>query len=399
MPAASSAEAKPVGAATPHSGARVLLVDDDEVLLRSYARSLTSDGYHCEMCFDGESAVEAIRAGSYDLVLSDIDMPRLGGLALLERIRAHDLDVPVILITGSPSLETAMAAVEHGALRYLPKPVEPHRLRSIAADAVRLHRLARAKRLALQVNGEADRLVGDRAGLVSSFGSALESLWMAYQPIVSWQERRIFGYEALLRSGDPALKNPGEFLEVAERLGRLHDLGRAIRACVAQAAHEAPEDALLFVNLHASDLNDDELFAAQSSLAPIAKRLVLEVTERASMDAVKNPAARTQDLRAMGFRIAVDDLGAGYAGLSSFMQLEPEFAKLDMSLVRGIDADQRRQSIVRSMRSLCDELGMLVVSEGVETPSERDTLARMGCDLLQGYLFAKPGRGFGPPRW
>src|SRR5262249_28187536 len=163
------------------------------------------------------------RTNNYDLVLSDIDMPRLSGLALLERIRAHDLDVPVVLITGSPSLETAMAAIEHGALRYLPKPVDVQRLRTIAAHAVRLHRLARAKRLALDLAGEADRLVGDRAGLVASFGSALDTLWMAYQPIVSWSRQEVFGYEALLRSCEASLPHPGAILDAAERLGRLHD--------------------------------------------------------------------------------------------------------------------------------------------------------------------------------
>jgi EAL domain-containing protein (putative c-di-GMP-specific phosphodiesterase class I) len=393
MPAA-SAKTTPVATATPHSGARVLLVDDDEVLLRSYARALTSDGYQCEMCFDGEAAVEAIRAGSYELVLSDIDMPRLGGLALLERIRTHDLDVPVVLITGSPSLETAMAAVEHGALRYLPKPVEPQRLRSIAADAVRLHRLARAKRLALQVNGDADRLVGDRAGLVASFGSALESMWMAYQPIVSWSRGEVFGYEALLRSREPALPHPGAILDAAERLDRLHDLGRTIRNRAAEPAARMPDGAMLFVNLHTQDLLDADLFDQSRPLASIAKHVVLEITERASLLNIRDVQTRISGLREMGFRIAVDDLGAGYAGLTSFAQLEPEVVKLDMSLVRGVHAQPTKLTLVRTMIAMCRELGMQVVAEGIETPEERDAMVNAGCDLLQGYLFAKPGAAF-----
>jgi EAL domain-containing protein (putative c-di-GMP-specific phosphodiesterase class I) len=100
-------------------------------------------------------------------------------------------------------------------------------------------------------------------------------------------------------------------------------------------------------------------------------------------------------LRNLGFRIAVDDLGAGYAGLSSFSQLEPDFVKLDMSLVRGIDASSSKSSLVRSMVHVCtQELGMRVVCEGVETKAERDTLEGLGADLLQGYLFGKPERGF-----
>src|SRR5579862_8322744 len=102
---------------------RILLVDDDELLARTYARTLSADGYEVEVRHDGESAVAAIQRDPFDAVLSDIDLPRLGGLALLERIHAHDPDTPVVLITGSPTLETAMAAVEHGAVRYLAKPV------------------------------------------------------------------------------------------------------------------------------------------------------------------------------------------------------------------------------------------------------------------------------------
>jgi len=95
----------------------------------------------------------------------------------------------------------------------------------------------------------------------------------------------------------------------------------------------------------------------------------------------------------------VDDLGAGYAGLTSFTLLEPEFAKLDMSLIRGIDSDPKRQCIVRSMKRLCDELGIAVVAEGIETPGERDMLIALGCDLLQGYLFAKPARAVSIVSW
>jgi EAL domain-containing protein (putative c-di-GMP-specific phosphodiesterase class I) len=126
---------------------------------------------------------------------------------------------------------------------------------------------------------------------------------------------------------------------------------------------------------------------------------VLEITERASFDDVKDVRSRIDRLRKLGYRIAIDDLGAGYAGLSSFTELEPHIAKLDMSLVRGIDTNERKQSIVGSMQKLCTDIGIIVVSEGVETPAERDMLVSLGCDLIQGYLFAKPARGFCEPVW
>jgi EAL domain-containing protein (putative c-di-GMP-specific phosphodiesterase class I) len=109
--------------------------------------------------------------------------------------------------------------------------------------------------------------------------------------------------------------------------------------------------------------------------------------------------AKLAQLRRIGFRIAIDDLGAGYAGLTSFATLEPELVKLDMTLVRDVDKNPVKERLVRSMTSLCKDLGMLVVAEGVETPQERDALVALGCDLLQGYLFARPAEPFPDFAW
>jgi EAL domain-containing protein (putative c-di-GMP-specific phosphodiesterase class I) len=247
--------------------------------------------------------------------------------------------------------------------------------------------------------GTDHRWFGDHASLEAGFAKALGSIWMAYQPIVSIRGRTIFGYEALLRSSDSALPHPGALLEAAEQVHRVHDLGRVVRTRVADDAHDIAPGVRLFVNLHALDMNDEHLYSPESGLSRLASRTVLEITERASLEGVSDVQKKVRRLRALGFQIAVDDLGAGYAGLSSFSQLEPDIAKIDMSLVRGIDSDARKQSIVRSMTRLCDELGTLVVVEGVETTAERDTLVDLGCDLLQGFLFAKPERGFRLPVW
>jgi EAL domain-containing protein (putative c-di-GMP-specific phosphodiesterase class I) len=154
-----------------------------------------------------------------------------------------------------------------------------------------------------------------------------------------------------------------------------------------------PADGMVFVNLHPVELSDPQLAADKSPLAPFGSRLVLEITERSQLDRVDDLRGRIAALREQGCQIAVDDLGAGYAGLSSFSQLEPEIVKLDMSLIRGIDRSTRKASLVRSMISVCArDLGTRVVCEGVETEAERDTLDALGADLLQGYLFGKPAR-------
>jgi len=377
----------------------ILVADDDAVLLRAYARVLTTNGYRVETVADGQSALDAFQKRRFDVILSDIDMPGLSGIELLEAVRAHDLDVPVVLVTGTPEVDSTIRAIEHGALRYLVKPVETAALVKVAGDAVRLHRIARAKRQALTLFGGAN-LVGDHAGLVSSFGRAIESLYVAYQPIVSWSEKRVIAYEVLLRSREATLPHPGAMLDAAERLGRVHELGRNVRRLAVERARETlPSDVLLFVNLHPSDLVDDELLSPKAPLTALAKRVVLEVTERASLDEVRDLRERLVDLRRLGFRIALDDLGAGYAGLSRFALLEPEIAKLDMTLTRNLGSDTTKQTLVRTMASMCQELGMRVVAEGIETEAERDELERSGCDLMQGFLFAEPGDAFPSPRF
>jgi EAL domain-containing protein (putative c-di-GMP-specific phosphodiesterase class I) len=301
----------------------------------------------------------------------------------------------MIIVTGNPTLESAIFAMEHGGFRYLPKPVANQRLVEVVKQAATQHRISLLKRKALEICEAGGWLLEDLDQLEARFERALRALWIAYQPIVAWPAQTVYGYEALVRSFDPDLPTPGMLFDAAERLGRIQDLGQCIRDAVAETAVAAPPDALIFANLHALDLTNELLYSKDSALAGIANRVVLEVTERASLHRIEDLKGRTRALRDLGFRIAVDDLGAGYSGLSSFSQLEPDVAKLDMSLIRDIDGSSAKASLVRSMISVCaQDLGIRVVCEGVETVGERDTLQRVGADLLQGYLFAKPENGF-----
>ncbi len=193
----------------------------------------------------------------------------------------------------------------------------------------------------------------DWAGLSRSFDLALERSWLHYQPIVRSGDGAVFGYEALVRTSEPTLPTPGLILDAAERLRRTADLGRLVRAQAPRPFADAPASALLFINLHPEDLLDPALYEPGSELSAFASRTVLEITERAAIRNLAGLSVRLRRLRALGFRIAVDDLGAGYSGLTSFADLAPEFVKLDMSLTRDVDRDSRRRSIVRSMASLC----------------------------------------------
>ena len=109
---------------------------------------------------------------------------------------------------------------------------------------------------------------------------------------------------------------------------------------------------------------------------------------------MRNAGLGVSRLRRAGYRIAVDDLGAGYAGLTSFAALEPEIVKLDMALTQNSDTSPLKQKLIRAICNVCKDVGALVVAEGIETAAEKETVTALGCDFIQGYFFAEPGKAF-----
>ncbi|HEY4176222.1 MAG TPA: EAL domain-containing protein [Kofleriaceae bacterium] len=372
---------------------RVLVTDDDPQMRRVCSRALSNEGWDVTLCENGKEAISAVRDASapFDCVVSDVNMPELDGFELVQAIRAHDDDIPVLLMTGDPTLDGAVRAIDSGAVSYLSKPFDQEMFVSAVARAARRHGVARMRRRA-----QSTRMTVQRDELEKSLDSAFSSVWMAFQPIVDVKTKRVYAYEALIRTEEQSLKRPDVLIATAERCERIHQLGRTVRAAVAEAMPRAPDDAFIFVNVHGLELTDEELFAPTNPLAKHAPRIVLEITERVGIDPTSG-AARAAMLRKQGYRIAVDDLGAGYAALGALATLEPEVVKLDMSLVRDLDRHPTKRRVVGAIATLCRELGGKVVGEGVETREELDALMELGVELIQGYLFAKPTREFTVP--
>lgn len=371
---------------------RILLVDDDAAVLRASSLVLERAGFTVSAVADGAAALKVLAREPVSVIVSDIQMEGMSGLDLLRVVRERDADIPVIMMTGGPSLATAIEAMNHGAYRYLLKPVAIDELVDTVTRASLLADLGRLKREAFALQQQANLPVDDRAQLDAAFSRALAQLHMVYQPIVSMRRGTTIGFEALVRSDEPTMRSPAALFDSAGLLGRQPELSRAIYASVASGATAIRNGLLIFVNVHPPDLLDPSLHGSGSPLAGHAHRIVLEMTERASLDRLGDIAPIVSGLRRLRYRLAVDDLGTGYAGLSSFTQLSPEFVKLDRSLVAGIHEHPTKQRVVGAMYTLCADLGMQVISEGVEAPEEREALVALGADLLQGYLFAKPAR-------
>ncbi len=375
---------------------RILVAEADDAHLSAHATALERAGFLVDLAGDGGGARTLIESNGYATIVADAALSGLDAIGLLRAARRRDLDVPLVVVTGSVHLGLSAVTVQQGALCFLEKPVEPDLLVATLFYATKLHRLAKLRRKALNEIGGTWNQLGDRVALEQVFERAFGCLSIAFQPIVSWSNRRVIGHEALLRSSDPSLPDPASVLGVAERLGRIDQIGRLVRERVARSMTRAPAE-YVFVNLHAHELLDSELYSASAPLSQFGKRIVIEISEHALLDDVSHLESRAEALRKLGFRLAMDNLGPGYPGLSSFARLRPEFVKYDLSLVRGIDHNPAQADIVADMTALLGAMNTRVIAAGIESIAERDAVVKAGVDLLQGFAFSKPDTAYRQP--
>ncbi len=214
-----------------------------------------------------------------------------------------------------------------------------------------------------------------------------DAFHVVFQPIVDLETRAIVGYEALTRFGDGT--PPDIRFADAARLGLGDDFELAAILKAIDAAVKLPADAFLSLNVSpAVVLVSGERLRAQ--LERTTRQIVLELTEHAPISDYTDLRQAIERLAPV--QVAVDDAGAGYASLRHILELRPAYAKLDISLVRGIDQDELRQAMAAGIQYYALRTGCRLVAEGVETDEEANVLMSLGVDLAQGYLFGRPER-------
>lgn len=213
-----------------------------------------------------------------------------------------------------------------------------------------------------------------------------------FQPIVELDRGRIHGYEGLLRGpSNSPLHAPQPLFSAAAAAGCLTELDTLARLTVARRCRQLDLAGRLFINLHPLSLLDstlDDLLGTQPEFAPT--RVTIELTEQYPLEDFEAVRARIMALRARGYRIALDDLGAGYAGLRLWSEVKPDYVKIDRYFIEGIDRDAGKREFVRAIVDMGRQLDGLVIAEGIETADELSTVRALGIRLGQGYLFARP---------
>lgn len=214
----------------------------------------------------------------------------------------------------------------------------------------------------------------------------------AYQPIVDLKSTSLFAHEALVRgvNGESAYSVLSKVNE-----SNRYSFDQSCRVKAVQGAANLNMQELLSINFLPNAVYQPEACiqstfeAARRYNFPI-ERIIFEVTEGEQVQDRPHLVNIFREYRRFGFKTAIDDFGAGYAGLNLLADYQPDILKIDMDLIRNVDQNPVRQSIVKGIIAICRDLGIRVVAEGVETKGERDFLYSAGIHLMQGYFFCKP---------
>lgn len=223
-----------------------------------------------------------------------------------------------------------------------------------------------------------------------------ESVKAVYQPIVSLKSGRILGYEALSRGPEGSeLASPAVLFSLAERYKCLSALELLCHRKAISGSAQELGDNLLFINISPSILATGDY---QKVLTEILldnginpKRVVLELTERDPIEDFSEFREALNVYRVAGYRIAIDDAGAGYSSLQAIAELQVEFVKIDCSLIRDIDQNPTKRALLETLVDFCAKVGSRIICEGIESVDELRVLIDLGCNYGQGYLLAKPG--------
>ena len=214
----------------------------------------------------------------------------------------------------------------------------------------------------------------------------------AFQPIVSVKRQCVFAHEALARG--PHGQSAASVLSQINSANQ-HRFDQECRTRAIEQARAIDMRESLSINFIPNAMANpgacmERTLRAASDCGFSLSRLIFEVTESEDIVDAEQLARMFHEYRELGIRTAIDDFGAGYSGLNLLARFQPDIVKIDIHLVRGVDANGIKQIIVENIVRLCDKLGIIPLAEGVETPGERDFLSSVGIDLMQGFFFARP---------
>jgi DNA-binding NarL/FixJ family response regulator/EAL domain-containing protein (putative c-di-GMP-specific phosphodiesterase class I) len=377
---------------------RVILADDHPEFLNALAALVRreADLQLVGKARDTPGAVRLATLYQPDVALVDWRMPGGGGVAAIEQIARVSPRTRVVALSSSQERDVVLQMLRAGASSYVVKSVGGRdlvdALRRAAAGGATLSPEAATpviEELVVQLARSDDhdaRPAGQAALIRSIIDDA--AFTVAFQPIVSIDRDRVIGVEALARFDAEPRQSPDVWFGEAAAVGLGVDLDVAVARKSVSIVPDLPPGVDLFLNL-----SPETIFSGryENALAAVSgQRVILELTEHSAVYDYKRLGRIVDDLRDSGFRIAVDDVGAGYASLRHLLNLAPDMLKIDISLCRSIEQDRARQLLVKALTSLGRELGATVLAEGIESGPELTALRGLGVEYAQGFFLGRP---------
>lgn len=373
-----------------------LIVEDDQFQREALAMLLTNLGaQHVAQAEDGKVALDVLSTSHVpiDIVLCDLDMPEMDGMAFLRNLAKSNIQPAVILSSGlggamMDSVEAMAKAYELNVLGTMTKPPSRSRLLALIND----------------LKSRATSPRSSNAPITFSQHEIAHALKNGefipyFQPKVAMDSGQVVGMEALVRWNNPVLGllPPSAFLAQVELYGLMDHLTWIMLAKSAATCRRWHDNGLALsvsVNLSLSSLGRIELaerideLVRKRGLSPT--HMILEVTETAAMSAVGPSLENLTRLRLRGFGLSIDDYGTGYSSLQQLTRVPFSELKIDQSFVKDALRHDATRIIVESSLDIARKLGLKVTAEGIETYEHWQLLSKMGCDIAQGYLIAKP---------
>lgn len=377
---------------------RVLVADDEPIVRRMVETTLRleRDLEVVALAGDALDAVRLARIHQPDVALVDVRMPGGGGPEAVRGIRRTSPSTRILVHSAHEDPETLIEMVRAGADGYLVKESDasgiPRALRRIAAgERVLSPSVAGSlmSELSRILNGDGDLPEGTSAAEAAVHRVLEEGqLRMVFQPIADLETGAVVGVEALARFPSAAAHAPQVWFQQAWAVGLGPDLELAALQAAFEGAEPLPSHLFLAVNLSPQAITEPEVLAVVCG--ETRRPLQVEITEHVQVSDYQALRRALLAVRESGCRIAVDDVGAGYASMRHILELAPDVIKYDVSFNRNIDQDAGRQALVAALARFAAEMGADLVAEGIETPSELETLRELGVRHGQGFVLRRP---------
>lgn len=369
---------------------KVLIVDDEKNIVKTLTLLMETRGYEIDVAETGAQALEKAFEKP-DIVLLDLVLPDMSGLDVCRKLREQKATrhLPIIILSVRHFQEDKIEGLYLGADDYVTKPFEYEEL------FARMEAVMRRREAIKSDHKEKGAVIFEVRRIIDN-----ELIVPFFQPIFFLKPFKFCGLEVLSRPPVKSiLANPEVLFEAALRFGLYYDLEMLGWKKAFEVLSKNGYQEKVFLNANPYLIESAEFSKVKALIESFnveKNNVVLEITERSAVMDYKAFFERIKDYQAGGFEIAIDDIGGGYASLESIVEIASQFVKIDISLIRGLDENPLKRSVVKFIVNFCKENNIVSVAEGVESREELDTLLDLGVDAGQGYFLGRPSAEIDP---